>query len=149
MRIVQSPLLLTGIYRPDRPVPCPCSMAMQRDTRGNTTGTYVCTHSAPIVPGVPELTDRRHQQLPLLLHLKRFKTYTPLPARTSRVKRSVSPWSVSAALMPGQSGGDLSLAPALKWRDGRESAASRCTRLLRVETGQRPCLDPWVRVSLS
>ena len=37
--------------------------------------------------------------------------------------------------MPGQSGGDLSLALALKQHDGRESAASRCTRLLRVEAG--------------
>ena len=27
------------------------------------------------------------------------------PARASRMKRSASPWSVSAALMPGQSGG--------------------------------------------
>ena len=37
--------------------------------------------------------------------------------------------------MPGQSGCDLSLAPALKRRAGRESdtrVASGCTRLLRV-----------------
>ena len=74
--------------------------------------------------------------------------YSLANARFPRETVSVA-WSVSAALMPGQSGGDLSLEPALKWRDGRESAASRCTRLLRVETGHRPCLDPWVRVSLS
>ena len=74
--------------------------------------------------------------------------YSLASARFPRETVSVT-WSVSAALMPGQSGGDLSLAPALKWRDGRENAASRCTRLLHVEIGGRPYLEPWVRVSLS
>ena len=58
------------------------------------------------------------------------------------MKRSASPWSVSAALMPDQSGGDLSLALALKRRHGRESAASRCTDCsasrLTIDRGDAP-----------
>ena len=56
--------------------------------------------------------------------------------RASRLIQSALLQSVSAALMPGQSGWDLSLLPALKWCAGRESiahAASRCRRLLHIQ----------------
>ena len=49
----------------------------------------------------------------------------PSPARTSRPKRSGPRQRIGAAFMPGQSGHDLSLAPALKGEvDSRVMVAS-------------------------
>ena len=58
------------------------------------------------------------------------------PEPSSSPRACFPPETVGVAFMPGQSGRDLSLAPALKRRAGRESvarAASGCTRLLRVQ----------------
>ena len=69
--------------------------------------------------------------------LQRPVLTNPNPLHITRV--SFPPEMVSAAFMPGQSGRDLSLAPALKRRAGQESiahAASGCTRLLRVQRSQ-------------
>ena len=71
-------------------------------------------------------------------HLLFAGVQTTATAAPDQPEPSSSP-TVSAAFIPGQSGRDLSLAPALKRRAGRESitrAASWCTRLLHVQRSQ-------------